>query len=233
MSSLDAKMRLRDPVQLFQLCAGDRENSEAWSEFLRRYTVKLKHFIHGTLRQVFGGSSYQNDSITSSGPQVSDLFQNAIVRLVENDCAAMKKFSGTSENELLAYMAVICRSVVLDALRRDNAIKRRPVAAKGEESIMDSTGSRRPINHSEFEREILGRELISLIRHTIKSYSGDVSIRDQLVFDLHFFDGLSYSQIAHCRGVNLSRAGVQKLLKRLVDRVQILTSSGNSEETLQ
>jgi DNA-directed RNA polymerase specialized sigma24 family protein len=119
------KLNGLDPVDLFQICASNRENSEAWSEFLRRYAVKLKFFIRGTLRQVLGHSGDPGFSITSSGIQELDLFQNAIVRLVENDCAAMKRFSGTSENELLAYLAVICRSTVLDTLRRNNALKRR------------------------------------------------------------------------------------------------------------
>jgi RNA polymerase sigma factor (sigma-70 family) len=229
---LDAKLRILDPVELFQLCAFNRENSDAWSEFLRRYTAKLKHFIHGTLRQVFGYSAYQNDS-TRLGIQESDLFQNAIVRLVENDCAAMKRFSGTSENELLAYMAVICRSAVLDVLRRDSAFKRRPAVIESEESIMGSADSHRRIDHSGFEREILVRELMALARHTIGSHHGNVSDRDQLVFELYFFNGLSFSQIAQCRGINLSKAGVEKLLKRLVGRVQTLASSGKSEETLQ
>ena len=107
-------LRLLDPVELFHLCAADCENTDAWTELLRRYTVKLKHFIFGTLRQVLGHSAFRKDSIASGGIQENDLLQNSIVRLVKNDCAAMKRFSGTSEEELLDYLAVICRSSVLD-----------------------------------------------------------------------------------------------------------------------
>jgi RNA polymerase sigma factor (sigma-70 family) len=228
----DARYRLLDPVKLFQLCATDREDSDAWSEFLRRYTAKIKHFIYGTMRQVLGYSAFQT-SITSGGTQESDLFQNAIVRLVENDCAAMKRFSGSMEDELLAYLAVICRSSVLDALRRNNALKRRAVTVEKEEFTLGPYHSRGFMNCSGIERDILARELISLASRTIESHSGCVSTRDQLVFKLHFFDGLSYSQISQCKGVNLSKAGVEKLLQRLVARVQTLASSGESEETLQ
>jgi RNA polymerase sigma factor (sigma-70 family) len=228
----DTRYRLLDPVKLFQLCAEDRENTDAWSEFLRRYTAKMKHFIYGTLRQVLGHSGFPN-AITSDGCQDSDLFQNAIVRLVENNCAAMRRFSGTLENELLAYLAVICRSSVLDTLRRASALKRRASAAEKEESNLESTRSQLLTSHSEVEREILAHELISLVDRTIKSHSGQVSTRDQLVFRLHFFDGLSYNQIAQCKGINLSKAGVEKLLQRLVGRVQTLASSIGSKETLQ
>lgn len=230
----DVELRLFDPVELFQLCAADRENTIAWSEFLRRYTAKLKFFIHGTLRQVLGYSAHPDYLFTFGGIQEGDLFQNAIVRLVENDCAAMKRFSGTSENELLAYLAVICRSSVLDTLRRNNALKRRASAIGKDETVLDSTESHQRNDSSNFERMILARELTSLFRDTIRSHSGDASKRDRLVFKLHFFDGLSYSQIAQCGGVNLSKAGVEKLLKRLVDRVQMLAASGKpGEETLQ
>ena len=40
-----------DPIELFRICADDRENYDAWTEFLRRYTTKMKYFIQGSLRQ--------------------------------------------------------------------------------------------------------------------------------------------------------------------------------------
>jgi RNA polymerase sigma factor (sigma-70 family) len=225
------EVRLLDPIHLFQLCAADRENSDAWCEFLRRYAAKLRYFIQGTLRQAFGYSAHQREA--TGGIQDSDLFQNAIMRLVENNCAAMKRFSGTSENDLLAYLAVICRSSVLDTFRRNNALKRKHMAPESDESVLASSASRRFTDSLEFERQILLGEIVSFTQNTIQSHSGDVSSRDRLVFKLHFFDGLSYSQIARCKGINLSKAGVEKLLKRLVGRVQTLASSGKSEETLQ
>jgi RNA polymerase sigma factor (sigma-70 family) len=228
-------LRQLDPIELFRICAAERENEDAWSEFLRRYMTKLKYFVHGALRQVYGRSTCHGESTASDGFQESDLLQNSIVRLVENDCAAMKRFSGTSENDLLAYLAVICRSSVLDTLRHNNAQKRKPAATEGEETVMTSIGSLRSANHTEFEREILAHELVSLSLQTIQAHSrsDDVSNRDRLVFKLHFFDGLSYSQISRCKGINLSKAGVEKLLKRLVGQVQTLASSGKSEETQQ
>jgi RNA polymerase sigma factor (sigma-70 family) len=228
-------LRQLDPIELFHLCASNRENEDAWTEFLRRYMTKLKYFVHGAQRQVFGHSTCHDESTSSNGLQESDLLQNVIVRLVENSCAAMKRFSGTSENDLLAYLAVICRSSVLDTLRHNNAQKRKPAATESEETVMASIGSLRSANHMGFEREILAHELVSLSMQTILTHSrsDDVSNRDRLVFKLHFFEGLSYSQIARCRGVNLSKAGVEKLLKRLVGQVQTLALSGKSEGTRQ
>jgi RNA polymerase sigma factor (sigma-70 family) len=230
---LDTAVHLLDGVELFQLCAGDKENSDAWAEFLRRYAGKMNQFISGVLRQFPGSYQDLQDAAESGSVQESDLFQNIILRLVEKDCAVMKKFSGKTENDLLAYLAVICRSSVLDSLRRSRACKRRPATAAIKEAFLVSMGYHLHAIYPEFEREILFRELIKLARQTIHSHSGSVSRRDQLVFDLHFFDGLSCGQIAQCRGVKLSKAGVEKLLKRLVDRVQSLASAGKSGETLQ
>jgi RNA polymerase sigma factor (sigma-70 family) len=227
----EAKVRSLGAIELFHLCAGDPGYSEAWAEFLRRYSVKLKYFISGTLRQLDRSSS-GGASVFSGGIQLTDLFQNAVLRLVENDCAAMKRFSGKDESELLAYLAVICRSSVLDTLRRNSAAKR-----GFNQETREDVGSMGSFhfgrwNNSEFERRILVGELVALTQNTIESHSYQLSERDQLVFNLHFFHGLSFSQISQCRGINLSKSGVEKLLKRLIGRVQVLASAGKSGESL-
>lgn len=223
-------MRSLEPIELFHICASDTQNSEAWSEFLRRYSVKLKYFISGTLRQLTG-SSFACAPVLSGGIQESDLFQNAILRLVANECAAMKRFSGADEGDLLAYLAVICRSAVMDTLRQLNAAKR----GKNRESTqyVEAASFSQPhrLDHDGFEREILIRELVSLTQNTIESNSGQTSNRDLLVFDLHFFHGLSFHQISQCKSIDLSKAGVEKLIKRLMARVQVLAREEKSNET--
>jgi RNA polymerase sigma factor (sigma-70 family) len=226
----DRKLHLLDPIELFRLCAADREDSIAWSEFLNRYNAKIKYFIKGTLRQVLGYRSGNNDPNVTGGVQESDLFQNTILRLIENECIAMKRFTGATENELLCYLAVICRSAVLDTLRRVNAIKRKP-AIEDKDDMTFSPGV--PQQAEDLERDILIRELISLTQQTIQSQSRNDSIRDQLVFKLHFFDGLSQSQIADCKGIDLSKAGVEKLLKRIIGRVQMHALPNKSEGRVQ
>jgi RNA polymerase sigma factor (sigma-70 family) len=208
-------------VELFHVCASDRDNSDLWSELLSRYTGKIKYFIRGAIRQFLGSSGHMNDSTTAVSMQESDLFQNTILRLVENNCAAMKRFSGKTEDELLAYLAVISRSTVIDALRRAKAIKRRTAVADDEmPKAVSSVNFCKIIDNKGLERAVLANELISLVRQSINSKSGRTSTRDQIVFELHFLDGLSFSQISKCRGINLSKTGVEKLLKRLIGRVQ-------------
>ncbi len=181
------------------------------------------------MRQIRGPLPASDNTSSLGGVQESDLFQNTILRLVEKDCSAMKRFSGETEGELLVYLAVIARSVVRDTLRRQQAFKRRAptvVIKDGLDACLENV-----MASSACEREVLGREIVSLTRQAIKSLSGDTWARDRLVFELHFFHGLSFQQIAQCGGVNLSKRGVEKLLKRLVERVQSLALAGTSEAT--
>ena len=224
-------MRSLDAIELFRICAADTENSEAWSEFLRRYSVKIRYFIKGTLRQLSASSS-SNIQVFQDGTQESDLFQNAIIRLVANDCAAMRRFSGKDECELLAYLAVICRSTVLDTLRGANAARRgtdREAAANAEIAFF---GQQHPASHDVLDRRILLRELASFTQNTREPELEKTMNRDRLVFDLHFLHGLSYSQISQCKGIDLSKAGVEKLLKRVIARVQILAGERKLNETV-
>jgi RNA polymerase sigma factor (sigma-70 family) len=225
------KPKALSPVDLFQKCAADREDSEAWTEFLERFTVRIKYFIRGMLRQVLGPSFIAANSMNLGGVQESDLFQNVVVRLVENDCAAMRRFTGSTEDELLAYLAVISRSVVMDAVRRHMAAKRRP-STDAEGFIPGAVSSDKAVVQPETERTILTRELLDMAHRFVQSNPGEVPERDRLVFDLHFLEGLSLQQISECKGVNLSKGGVEKLINRMVSRVQSIASTGKPEAIL-
>ena len=133
---------------------------------------------------------------------------------------------------MLAYLAVICRSSVLDTLRRTTAVKRTLDRDSQRDIDHLSLGTGNQSGFEEIDRQVLIRELVSLSRDTIGANSGPTTTRDQLIFDLHFFHGLSFNQIAQCKGINLSKAGVEKLLKRLISRVQTLATAGKASETV-
>jgi RNA polymerase sigma factor (sigma-70 family) len=170
------------------------------------------------------------------GIQKNDVFQNTVLRLVERNCAAIKKFSGTTEEEWLAYLAVITRSVVRDWLRRQRAVKR----GSGMETLtLSPKGSQRPLliwqeyQQQLPERELLGREVRNLCERTIVSLQSDSSVRDMLIFRLYFDHNLSIAQIANCRGISLSKGGVEKVINRLTDRMRSLISTDTSEAMIR
>jgi len=222
---------------LVSACARDRGNSLLWSAFVRRYGPKIRQFIRGTWRVSIGSlTSLADVSALAGGMQESDLFQSTIVRLVEDDCAALRRFSGTTEDEWLAYLAVITRSVVRDSLRRQRTLKR----PGGAESLGSSFHAARRLDLSRegtgspaVERELLGREVRTLCERTINNLAGESSTRDMLIFRLYFDHDLTARQIAQCRGVNLSKAGVEKVITRLKEHIRSVVSLDASRVMMQ
>jgi hypothetical protein len=108
------RLTLIDPIELFRLCAANQQNSDAWVELLRRYRSVFKNIIRSCIKQRQGSAN--PDVMAMWG--ANDFFQNFILRLIENDCAEMKMFSGKSEKELLSYLARICQRAVIGELFR-------------------------------------------------------------------------------------------------------------------
>jgi RNA polymerase sigma factor (sigma-70 family) len=222
-----------DSLELVSICAHDTQNTAAWTEFVRRFTPKIKMFIVGAWRQSAGNAGPSPEfPAAADATQENDLFQNIIIRLVENDCAALKRFTGTSETDFLAYLAVVARSAVRDFLRRRSAGKR-PL------SLVRKTQPRpaqcpSPDSDTQVERKILAREVLRLSERALRSISSvDSYARDWLIFQLYYYDDLSTFQIAQCKGVDLSKAGVEKVLNRMKERVRSSLSVDRSEAMIR
>jgi len=228
--------RQLDAAKLISLCAQNLDDHGLWTEFLRRFSGKIKLFIRGTLRRSVSGDVPSAGPALLSGATEKDLFQNVIVRLVDNGCAALKRFTGSTEEEALAYFAVIARSTVRDSLRRQRALKRprwqesvTPEAQRWAElRCAQQMSARFPM-----EREILARELEQLSMQVIRSHSGEFCERDHLIFRLYFYDGLSAAQISKCKGIDLTRTGVERALDRLKERVRSAAAEAHATEVFE
>ena len=217
-------------AQLVSLCAEDRNDSALWSEFLRRFGPKIKGFIRGTLRQAIGSAG--GTQVFFGAIQEHDQFQNTILRLVENDCLALRRFSGSSDDDVLAYLAVISRSTVRDFLREQHALKRPQTDENAPRAEDLAQAERNPVrNEHALYRRILAKEVARLGQRVIRQGSGDSSVRDQLIFQLYFKHGLSTAEIARCRGIDLTQRGVVGVLARLTDRVRTAVDPDPSEAT--
>lgn len=213
-----------DSLSLAARCADRQEDSELWTEFLRRFTPKIKFFIRATLRQSMGSSAhFTNPAVSLDTSHEPDLLQDTILRLVKNRCAALKRFSGTTESELLAYLAVIARSAVRDFNRRRSARRRfhwRAQVPSGYSQAGETPEYvREAMARDTVERQTLAHEVEQLSLQTIQDDSGEPD-RDKLIFQLYYFDGLSTGQIAACKGIGLSKTGVEKILNRLKNKVR-------------
>jgi DNA-directed RNA polymerase specialized sigma24 family protein len=205
-------------TRLISACARNRSDDLLWCEFLRRYGPRIKRFVRGTCASWSAKTGRYSD-ILPRAIQESDLFQTVIVRLVEDECAVMRAFSGANEGQWLTYLAVITRSVVCDLLRCQGRPKRSGRAtplAKAWWGAQIHRGNQ----HLEIEKGVVAGELRTICERTIRNLAGERADRDIPIFDLYFFRDPSISQIAACRGVDLSRAAVGKVLHRLRRRVQ-------------
>ena len=214
-------------AELISACARDRGNSDSWAEFLVRYGLKIKQFVHGAWQL-----SLPEDAAAVLGElHTPDLFQNTIMRLVERDCAAMKRFSGTTEDQWLAYLAVIAKSVVRDALRRLRTLKRtRPALAAALPAIALQRLMPEPedCERPALERGLLAQEVRKLCERAIHNLGNESAMRDLLIFRLFYDHNLPAGQIARCEGINLTKAGVEMVLNRLRDRIRSMVSPGAS-----
>jgi len=191
-----------------QLCVAHREDEALWCELLGRIIPKIRGFIRATFHRV-----HFRPGDRSVAACRQDLIQGVIVRLLSKECAILKRFSGNTEDELSAYLAVICRSVVLDALRRETCYKRHLRVVRD--------GVRRPPAPSA-ENLLMIREGIELAERALEEEPGRCAIRDKLILRLHFLHGLSAAQISRIPAFGLSKDGVQKVLDRAKKRGRLM-----------
>lgn len=222
-----------DWAELVAGCARDRHNAAAWSEFMRRYGPRIQQFIRGTLRAAIGGLPHSASSeALLGGMQENDLFQTAVLRLVQNDCAVMKRFSGTTEDEWIAYLAVITRSVVRDSMRVQRRFKRAGgvevtvIPWKTDRRLTANQGS---LRHPATDRSLLAKEIRALSERILSDRASETAIRDRLIFRLYFDHDLTPFQISRCQGVNLTKTGVEKVIHRIRDHIRSVVAPAPSE----
>jgi hypothetical protein len=68
--------------------------------------------------------------------------------------------------------------------------------------------------------------VVELSTRMLRFLPGPYSTRDRLIFQLYFLHNLSADRITQCKGINLSKAGVEKVLNRLKERIRAATSTG-------
>lgn len=183
----------------------DREGETAWHELLARIVPKIRGLIRATLQRATPkGFPLRLDdrSLAGSG---EDLIRCVIVRLINKERALLKRFSGNTEDEFSAYLAVIARSAVLDAARRDICYKRhlRVLGDSADRPAIDSA-----------EDLLMIREGLELAGKAVAAKSSRPTIRNRLILRLHFLHGLSAAQISRIRAFGLSKDGVQKVSLR-------------------
>jgi RNA polymerase sigma factor (sigma-70 family) len=115
------------------------------------------------------------------------------------------KFQTTSELELKALVAAIARNKATDRLRRTLAEKRGGNKLQSFDAILES-GEEKETVHS--GGDFLDSLTLQELRLLLKDLSEDVKKEYRIVLRDHFFDQLSYSEIATKRKISIGSVGV-------------------------
>lgn len=212
---MDKSPRPSGVSELLQRCI--QADEEAWTTFIDRYHRRIGLYV----LRARGVGGVQTDG---DGLALADLTQEVYLRLLANDCRALRDFRGETEPALLAYLAQIASTVVADGVRRLHSKKRTVdmVDLDGQNGAARSLAdlAEAPIATSPdavFQERYTPEHVHRLLRSIGQSRN---DVRDAVVFLLHALDGLTAPEIARVSGLNLSSANVKTIIRRTRDRLQ-------------
>jgi RNA polymerase sigma factor (sigma-70 family) len=178
-------------------------DEEAWQAFVSKYAKPISLYV---LRSCSGPMKSE---------MVQDLTQEVFIRLLANDCRALRRLQATREVGLLAFLASVARTVVMDEARRRQSAKRSAdiVSLDGETKGRNWTSPLSAASSPEVKfQESLGLEgFLSLLHSTI---TGPNAERDICIIQMYFLDEMSASEIARVPGLGVTVAAVEGVIHR-------------------
>jgi RNA polymerase sigma factor (sigma-70 family) len=187
--------------------AGDEA---AWSEFLKRFNKPIAAVLVKTLRR----------RMQPRPSLVDDLVQNTLLKLLENDCKALKVFKSQHENAIFGYLQVVSSNVAQDYLRRLEAKKR---DARAEQELEEVPPDMVADDHG--ARDAEHRAHINQVEARLKPLASE---KEQEIFWLYNRWGLTAREIAQLFQMNIKTVEnmLAKLLRLLKEDFGKGTSSG-------
>lgn len=212
------QIRALNSLALVDLCANDPANFAAWHEFTSRFISSIRVFISRARH-----SSSLSESRTLRWPDLEDLVQEVIMRLVANDCQLLKRFEWRTEASFFRYLSMVSSSVVIDCyryLQRQRRPSHDSCLEEIDPALLDRIGLSR--DDLKMEKSILLQEITQIVEDLLREEIAEAETRDRyfLIFKLHLFEGMSLSQISRHYGVNLSKKGVDKVLATILKRLR-------------
>jgi RNA polymerase sigma-70 factor (ECF subfamily) len=179
-----------------------RQDSRAWSEFLRRYRRPMALAIVRVLRH----------ACRLAPAMLDDLLQDTYVHLCENDFALLHTLVSKHPDSFEPMLRVVAANVAHDYLRSRMSQKRggqyqqipNPELSLIEDAGVEGSATR-------IEREIQLDEIDCLLQRSIDSPS---ALRDRQIFWLHFHLGMSSQSISRIPQVGLTAKGVESSIFR-------------------
>lgn len=202
-------------ADLLRECGEKLTDRALWTRFQERFQGLIFLYLMRALR-------FQRikEDVTDVVP---DLAQEVYLRLVQHDGRILRSFRGTTEFSVMAFLARISETVVLDHQRRAERERRRgqvvPIDAAKAAELTDKSSRGEA---AEFDPKALSSILswIDVERVVEGDPDHKNARRNALIFKLHYVDGFSSGEIARFPGFELTRPGVETILARLRKRIQ-------------
>ncbi len=198
--------------ELVELCAQQPDNRSAWMEFYDRFDERIWLVVYRECKQ--------KEIAKHSAPfrqVVQDLVQDVYVRLVENDCKALKDFIGISENSIFTWLGIVAKNVVRNYSIKMGA-KKRPLIGNSIDDIKaiskiqiakDKVSTVYINGEDDFSVEYLKEEIEEILERHLR---GKGKERNKLIFKLYIYEGFSPDEIASHLKFSLSVKTVRNII---------------------
>lgn len=191
--------------RLVRRCALDSDE-RGWEELVHRYGRRLEHRVRRTL--VRSGRRPRPED-------VEELVQEVYFRLLAGRARRLRRFRGTSDGELLAFLGRVVRSVVLDHLRAAGAAKRTAERRPLRPSLRHpSTMEPADCGLSAEQRLLLREHRAALLARVQKLAGGRRRERNLEILRLALVDGWSSREISRLLAGRLTPSGVDSVVHR-------------------
>ncbi len=178
-----------DNTLLDQCIEGDER---AWREFLERYRA----IIYGSILKTLGvrGESHE---------LADDVFQDVLLKLLSNDCRALKRFQRRSKTT--TWLARVAINATIDAVRRRRArheISDLPGGDTESDNSAEEILKRIPVDARILEG-VSSRDMADRLL-------GQLEEQDHLILRMYFFGGLKEREIAELLGIPINTLSSRK-----------------------
>jgi len=204
---------------LVSLCARELSNRKAWLEFYDRFDDRIRLVIYRECKAII-----IDERDAQFQETIEDLVQDVYMKLLANNCKALKDFIGASENSIYTYLGIIARNVVLNYATKMNAQKR-PTVERSIDEVLDITEKGGKIRIKNFgsspfddlEVEFLKEELETILDRIM---TGSFKQRNKLIIKLHIYWGLSAEEIVSQLPYQMSPKTVSNLITRIKQQLR-------------
>jgi len=180
--------------ELIQRCLAS--DQVVWTEFLRRFERPISMVVVRTLRR----------RLRPTPTMVEDLVQNTYLKLLDDNCKALRTFKAQHENSIYGYLQVMASNITQDYLRKLDAKKRDTRIEQDIEELPPDL-----ISDSSATREAEHRTEIRQVEERLKKITTGT---EQEIFWLYNRWGLTAKEISQIFQMNIK--SVDNMLARIL-----------------